>query len=174
MGIVILPRVSPETTVKHALTLLRTHKRGGVIVVKSDEEYRLLYASDLFRAKEQGIETVGRIRRNRPVLIVDNRQALNRKLDLVRPWKTEKSFDKFFINNKANFALALEFGGDDLVAVVTRHETQEAVLSTTGGYRCSGTPTHRFPDPLVDLREECPRFPECSLPSGRVPTIRPN
>jgi hypothetical protein len=169
MGIVMLPRVSPETTIESALNLLLKHKRGGVVSVNRNGRYSLLYASDLHLAKATKIKTVGGVKKRRRALLLDNREARKFGVDLVRPWQTEQGYDRMFDQHKADFAIALELS--DMIAVVTRHEGQERALSTTGGYKCNGTPAHRFPDPLVELRQECPRYPECSMTSGRIPTI---
>ena len=172
MGVVMLPIVSSTTTVDVALKLLRERKRGGVVVAHRDGTYRLLYASDLFRAKAQKVDTVAGVRKRRPVLLLDNSKARKYRVDLVRPLDTWQQYERMLTKLETDFALALDFQGS--AVVITRHELQEDALSTSGGYRCNGQPRHYFPDPYVSARVPCPRYPECSLPGGAVPKIVPN
>lgn len=170
MDVVMLPLVSPQTPVPSALDLLRRRERSG-LVVESDNEYTLLYAGDLLRARARQIATVGEVPKARPVPLLDADQARKFDLDLVRPRRTWQSYERVLDSLGALYGLVGD--SQDMAMIVTRHEGLTYMLKTTGGYECSGKPTHYFPEPRVSNGDDCPLYPECSAPGGGVPKIRP-
>jgi hypothetical protein len=171
MDVVMVPLVWPGTPVGEALELLKRRERSGLVVQNPDESYHLLYAGDLLRARAAGVSTVGEVERRHRVLTLNAEWASTYALDLVTPRRTGQNYERFLATEGAEYALA----GDsyDTVMIVTHHEGQTEALTMTGGYRCTGTPTHYFPEPRVSSGEQCPLYPECSQKSG-VPHVVPD
>jgi hypothetical protein len=171
MDVVILPLISPDTSVMTALGLLRDRQRSGLVVEQLSEEYTLLYSGDMLRARAAKISWIGQVPGGRPMLRLRIEHARKYELDLVRPLKTWQSYERMLASNGVNYALS--GSSRDTAVVVTLHEGLAEMLMMTGGYECSGTPTHYFPEPRVRVGERCPLYPECSAPGGGVPKIRP-
>lgn len=91
------------------------------------------------------------------------------KLDLVRPLRSQAQFQKFLAQSKHNYGLV--GATRDVAMIVTASELYARGLTLTGGFQCNGNPTHYFPLPYVVLGQNCPKYPECSRPSGAIPTI---
>lgn len=171
VDVVTLPLVPPETQIGAALRILREQRRSGLVTRDRDgSNYRLLYAGDLLRARAAHTPTVGDVPDARPVLVLNARLAQSFALDLVRPMATGLSYERMLGERGFTYALAGE--SDDAVMIVTLREDLAYALRGTGGYECDGQPTHYFPQPRVNLRDPCPRYPECSRPDGAMPTIR--
>jgi hypothetical protein len=170
MDIVMLPRVLPTDEVGWAIRQLRERKRAGVVRHNTDDTYTLFYLSDLGRARTQKLSTMEQVPNGSPVVLLNSPYAAKYALDLVRPTRTAQAYEGMLADLGLSYAVAGETA--DTVMVVTEHESQTAALST-GGYECTGTPTHYFPQPMVSVGDACPLSPECDGPDGAQPTIRP-
>lgn len=173
MGIVMLPLVFPGTPVQVAIDYLRARGCGGVVLSKPDGTCALLYAGDLLRARSKGITVVEQVTGARPVIVLDNQKGVQLQVDLVRPFRTQQSYEAMFSDRGVDYALVGE--SSDTVMLVTAHEFQEGALRS-GGFECTGVapgPTHYFPEPRVYIGDQCPQHPECSGPGGGVSTVRP-
>jgi hypothetical protein len=171
MDVTMLPLVWPGTAVQEALDRLNHAGRAGVVVQNFNDSYRLFYTGDLLRAREQMIATVGQVPGGEPVLLLDGGKAQQFGVDLVRPSRSADAYEKLLASQGVDYALAGE--SFDTAMVVTLHEEQTATLNATGGYKCTGTPTHYFPAPRVNAGDHCPMYPECSMRDGSRPIVRP-
>jgi hypothetical protein len=171
MDVTMLPMVWPGTAVREALDRLDEARRAGVVVQNFDDSYVLFYTGQLLRARDQMVATVGQVPGGHPVLLLDVGKAQQFSIDLVRPNRTADAYEKLLEANGVDYALAGE--SSDMAMVVTKHEGQTLALNSTGGYKCTGTPTHYFPEPRVDAGDPCPMYPECSTPDRSRPIVRP-
>jgi hypothetical protein len=171
MDVIVLPLVWPNTPVAGALEMLHTYKRAGVVRQGWDDTYRLLYAGDLLRAREDGIAEVGQIDAGESVMIVEMPAVTTFSIDIVRPRRTEPQYEQMLDAHGMTYGLVGETSRE--VMIVTRHEDETETLSGTGGYECTGTPKHFFPRPRVQVNTNCPRYPACSRADGTIPKIRP-
>ena len=171
MDTVMLPRVGAASEVEWALEQLRIRHRAGLVRRNMDDTYTLFFLSDLARARADRRSMMEQVQRGYPVLLLDELDvATATTLDLVRPIRTGHEWEKVLARSGLSYALVGE--SEDMVMIVTEHEWQTEMLST-GGYECTGTPTHYFPEPRVKVGDLCPRIPECSGPWGSHPTIKP-
>jgi hypothetical protein len=171
MDVVIIPLLRPQAEVASALELLRRWERAGVVVNPDwASSYRLLHAGDMLRARDAGIPVLAEVPGGYSVLTVDQPMADAFHLDLVRPALTWQQYETMLDEQGAQFALVGE--AYDAAMVVTRHEEQQMTLSGTGGFQCSGSPRHYFPEPRVALGDPCPEIPLCTSPAGE-PVIEP-
>lgn len=168
MDTVMLPLVWPVSEVEWALEQLRKRQRGGLVRHNIDDTYTLFSLGDLARARAHDRRMMEQVQGGHPVHLLDAADAAT--LDLVRPLKTGRGWEQILDKFGLMYALAGE--SQDTVMIVTRHETETAKLSS-GGYKCTGTPTHYFPDPRVSPGDLCPMIPECSGPGGMQSTIQP-
>lgn len=171
MDVVVLPMVWPDTKVNVALEMLQAHRRAGVVRQDLNDTYRLLFAGDLLRARAAGVSVAGEVEGGRPIFLVDSSTATAFNADLIRPRRTWAAYEQMLDALDAHYGLVGETGNEAMI--VTRHEDETVALSTTGGFECTGRPTHYFPEPRVSVGEVCPLFPECSRSDGTTPTIRP-
>jgi len=171
MDVVILPLVWQTTPVGDALEMLKDSKRAGVVRENPDGTYRLLFAGDLLRARAAGKTLVEHVQGGRDVLLTDASMAASANVDLVRPHRTWQPWEQLLD------ARAVEYGligaNSEHVMLVTRHEGLKDMLSATGGFECTGTPTHFFPEPEVKVNTNCPLFPACQRADGTTPQIQP-
>ena len=171
MYVIAIPLVVSDTRVTDAIELLRRRQRSGLVVDRANDHYHLLHAGDLLRARANKTVVVADVPGGHPVHLLDIGSAQKFGLDLIRPNRTPVEYERMFKAQKVtDYALVGDSG--DTAVIVTRHEPQGDSLMMAGGYECSGTPTHYFPEPRVSVGEECPQYPECSDPSG-TPKIRP-
>jgi hypothetical protein len=168
MDSVMIPLVWPTSEVEWALEQLRKRQRAGLVRHNTDDTYTLFFLSDLAHARADGQRRMEQVRGGHPVLLLDASNSAT--LDLVRPSRTRLQWEQILANSGLRYALAGE--SPDMVMIVTGHETDSKDLST-GGYQCTGTPTHYFPEPRVSDGDLCPMIPECSGPGGTRPTIKP-
>jgi hypothetical protein len=169
MDTVMLPLVWSRSEINQALEEARLRRRAGVVRYNPDDTYTLFYLSDLGRARIRGLTFMEQVPGGHPAALLDTTRAAALNLDLVRPSLTAPAFERVLADMGLDFAVAGQ--SRDMVMIVTLHERQTDSLST-GGYECSGTPTHYFPDPDVSDGQLCPLRPECSAAPGQ-PTIRP-
>ncbi len=152
-----------------AVTLLKERRRSGLVVEKDEEHYRLHYIGALLKARDDGKPaTVGQLKGGHDLLIPDQKTTTRFGLDLIRPLRTGTAYEAALDDSRREYALVGEVG--DTVAVVTRHELlTEMLVDSTGGYRCTGSPTHYFPEPGVHVNDRCPQRGECGAGSIIVP-----
>jgi hypothetical protein len=167
----MIPLVWPQEQVSSALDLLHHRERSGLVVHSSADTYQLLHAGDLLRARDVDISVVGSVTGGYEVFVVEPPIAQSFGVDLVRPGRTPGQYEDMLDKHTTQYALVGETY--DTAMIVTRHESQAEALKISGGYECSGSPTHYFPQPRVSLGDRCPEYPLCSSPDGVVPTIRP-
>jgi hypothetical protein len=171
MDVVMIPLVRPQEQVSSALDLLYRRERSGLLVQSPSDTYRLFHAGDLLRGRAADISVVERVTGGYEVLVVELSVAQSFGVDLIRPFRTPRQCEGMLDRYRARYALVGE--AYDTAMIMTRHEGQAAALTMTGGYECSGLPTHRFPEPRVSVGDRCPENPHSSGPDGGVPTIRP-
>ena len=170
---------SDRTSIDHALKELRRMKRGGLLI-RNRDEYRLLFAGDLLRARRDGMVTVQDIPAGYPVMVATDEHVHIHGLNLLEPQRTGQGYEAMLDQHKVRFGvlmrdapLGLSSGGVTATRrVVTRFETLVATLSMTGGYECDGVPKHYFPEPYASAGEECPLRGECRRNDGSTPRVR--
>jgi hypothetical protein len=177
METIAVPLIQAATraSVESAIAELKRRQRVGLIVEKTDD-YQLLYIRHLLEAKRDQITLVSEITGGYSVHLLTPGDMQSFGLDLVRPMQTQLQYENFFaspIALKKDYALV--GATPDTAIIVTRHETLKYMLAaTTGGFQCNGTPkNHFFPDPDVVDGQDCPKYPECTLPGGGTPVISP-
>jgi hypothetical protein len=171
MDVVILPLVWHTTPVAEALEMLKDNKRAGVVRENPDGTYRLLFAGDLLRARATAKTLVEQVQGGRDILLMDAPMATSANVDLVRPHRTWQPWEHLLDARAVEYALI--GANSEHVMLVTRHESLKDMLSTTGGFECTGTPTHFFPEPEVGVNMDCPLFPACQRTDGTTPKIQP-
>jgi len=157
MDVVSLPVVMEDATVTSALELLRHHDRSGLIVDRGAADFLLHYAGDLLRARDAGIEHVAGVDGGHPVLLTEQGPSLVR--NLVGTPQGERLESLMDSQGREYAVVAGSLGDGEMVEVVTRHERQTQTLMAGGGYQCSRTPPHYFPEPRVKLGQACPLCP---------------
>lgn len=170
MDSVMLPLVWASSKIDVALEQSRLHRRSGVVRSNIDDTYTLFYLSDLSRAKWHGLMQMEQVIGGHSTILLDAAHATVSNLDLVRPYLTQPQFETFLKSMNVQYAVAGV--ARDMVMIVTLHESQTDSLSS-GGFECTGTPQHLFPDPDVADGQLCPLRPECINADGSDPTIRP-
>jgi hypothetical protein len=160
---------SGTATIEDVLKDLKSQGRSGVVIENGDD-YRLIYLGDLLQAKTAGVTHLQQIATGEKVLLLNNLDALNFSVDLIRPHKTIDQYTALFEAYKMNLALV---GATPKTAmVVTSSEHSAEALMQTGGFACDGDVRHYFPAPNVLPNQDCPR-PECKRADGRQPKVLP-
>jgi len=160
-----LPFLNSPLSPNAALDLLRTTGRGALIL-KDQEDYKLLDAASLGKAQASGVVGINQIE-GRPVLLLDNSYAASFGVDLVRPRETVTKYTDMFKAVQKDFAIA---GLTHDVAFVVTSSEEYTIDLGTGGYRCNGSPRHYFPWPKVAIGNDCPDSPDCDV-DGRTSKI---
>jgi CBS domain-containing protein len=171
MDVVTVPLVSPASTVEQALAAMNGARRAGVVVEEAPDRYRLLFAGDLLRARASNVPVVGAIGGGEAVVLVDPLLAQSFQIDLVRPSRSPLAYEQMLDARGSSFGLVGEGPAD--VMLVTRHEGLGEMLTLTGGYECTGSPRHYFPQPYVTAGQQCPLYPACAVDGAPPSTIRP-
>jgi hypothetical protein len=168
MDTVALPLLGSHSSVASAIAQLGRQGRSGLIVEQGDN-YRVLHAGDLLRARRDGIEKLSEVGEGEPVMLLAPSHIASFGLDPIRPLRSQAQYQEFLTQSKRNYGLV--GATRDVAMIVTVSELYAQTLTLTGGFQCDGSPTHYFPLPNVVLGQYCPKYPECSCPSGRRPTI---
>ena len=173
MDVITIPFVPMSISVSKALEVLKQHGRSGLVAESPDSGFRVLYTGDLLQARASRITRLAGIDLpdTRRCELLDMPRARRYGVDVIRPTATIDEFSKLFTVLDAEFALTGVTR--DTVMIVTLRESQVEAMRMTGGYECTGTPTHYFPEPRVRPNQKCPKYPLCSESGGGVPTIRP-
>jgi hypothetical protein len=169
MDVVVVPLVLQEAEVGPLLDLLRRRERSGLVVnhyLDGPDRYRLLYGGALLEARRDEVPTVGQVPGGHTVQVVDDAIARSFGLDLVRPNRTWQQYETMLDRHGVEYALVGVTS--DAAMVVTMHEEQTDLLSTTATYRCNGPKWHGFPEPRVSIGDPCPKRPRCGRPDSTI------
>jgi CBS domain-containing protein len=170
MDVVMLPLVDARTTVSDALAIMTRQRRAGVVVQRNDDDYTILDAGTLLRARARGVTRVNRVAGAEKVQLLSPAVARKHRVDIVRPQRTWAQYEAML--EKADRRYSLVGASNDTAMVVTASEQLTAALSMAGGYECTGTPRHFFPKPRVNPGATCPDYPICKVHGGGVSKIR--
>jgi len=165
-----VPLCSSHESIVNALEDLRARNRSG-IVVQGKAGYSLLHAGDLLYARDKGLTTLADISGGEPVIGLQKHHAKEFSLSVEFPASTSTEYETFLRSINHRYTLLSATGQS--ATIVTASESDAGALRLTGGYQCDGTPTHYFPRPRVSDGEVCPKWPECSRPDAKKPTVHP-
>lgn len=169
MDVVMLPLVDHAESVATAIEQMEKHRRAGVIVRRRNDTHSLVYAGDLFRARDADVSSLGKVPKAQKVLVLDTTRAKRFKLDIVRPLLSPAGYEKMFRQEGVDYSMV---GASlDTAMIVTVSEEMTSMLMA-GRFRCTGTPRHYFPWPAVAPGDDCPDYPDCSVAKG-IPKIVP-
>ena len=170
MDLVTVPLLSPNDEISSALDLLKRVRRSGLVRQDATDVYTLLYIGRLRRAQAKGLARLEDCEGGHRIVVLDLPLAGTFGLDLVRPLRTAVEYEQMLDARAAEYALVAENVRD--VMLVTRYERLTVMLSATGGYECTGNPTHFYPDPDVQLGDKCPERAECWVDGAPEPIIQ--
>ncbi len=161
MDALSLPLGSISDSVETALGKLNKANRAGLVIDLGQNQFGMVKAHDLLdvKVRNRKLSDLRRSGKIEPVLLMTPRVARLKKLDLIKPTRTQVGYQKFLDSKKHDYAI---FGiTTESAMVVTSSEKHRDYFMISGGYRCTGETTHRFPPPRVELGERCPK-PNCS------------
>ena len=170
MDVVTLPLIGHAASVVEAIEQMRKQQRAGVVVHREDDTHALLYAGDLFQARDSEIRSVGEVPDAEPVMLLDLKRARKFGVDIVRPHRTAADYTEMLRAEGVDYSIV--GASYDTAMVVTRSEEMTSMLSTTGVYRCTGVSRHYFPKPRVSPGQKCLR-PHCLASNGDRSIIEP-
>jgi hypothetical protein len=155
MDAVWLPVLNVHESLKNAVDAMRLHKCSGLLV-EDDGSYNIAYIGSVLRAIDQHKKTLKSISfgSDDTVLLANNRNASQFKVDLVRPMRTGTQYEVFLDSKKSNYSVVAQ--ARDFALVVTRHEQLRDMLAQSNTFYCDGKPKHYFPRPMVTVSQDCP------------------
>jgi hypothetical protein len=166
MDSVQLPHLHADVTVTDAIAAMKDAARAAVTYEDSGRLW-IVKAADLIVARKEGVSRLGDVERRHAALDLEPVDALERGLDVVRPWQSDTAYETFMDDEKtAYLAMNISFGSmrgrrgtirtASTVTIVTRHEDLADELSTPGDYYCTGPRQHSYPPPRVNAGGPCP------------------
>lgn len=173
--VVNLPLVEHTATVAAALKRMG-RARAGIVVKWPDDAHSLVLAGALLRARDAGVELVSGVpgvhlvtphRSNTRARQIADQIGLMEVFDKTKDQIARSVYTQLF--RKIGYDYAIAGSSNRMARVITGSPRVAAMLNMSGGYQCTGTPRHYFPDPFVEVDDPCPEVPLCGKDSVIVP-----
>lgn len=153
MDTVSLPILSSDDSLDTAKSAMRSADRAAVIR-KHAEVYALVFVGRVLDAIRRGAKTLGEVRDATPVHVSDATLARHYSFDLTDPRNTRQESEAFLDSMGASYSIVVQDPGRALL--MTRHERQTGLINKYSSYECTGSTTHSFPTPEVQVGDLCP------------------
>lgn len=160
MDVIGLPTVYSRTSAASALDAMKRAGRRAV-ALRAGNDIRVVLEDDLERlSAEVELAKLGD-RSGYSATVLTAEVVREYGLDCVDPWQTSRAYETMLDALRVDFAV---FGvSPETALLVTRSESLARKIST-GGYHCTGNPSHYFAGPTVSPGKPCPLGPGTIVP----------